>query len=149
MISGVSRTYEELEVGATYRSRFGRTVLEADNVWFTLLTLNTNPIHFDATYAATTEWKQPLVDSTFTLALVTGLSVVDVSERAVNLGWREVTLPAPVFAGDTIRAETEILAKRESKSRPGKGIVTVRTRGLNQRDEVVIDFERSVLVPLA
>ena len=149
MISGVGRTYAELEVGAVYRSRFGRTVLEADNVWFTLLTLNTNPIHFDAHYAAQTEWGKPLVDSTFTLALVTGLSVVDVSERAVNLGWREVLLPAPVFAGDTIRAETEILAKRESKSRPGFGVVTVRTRGLNQRDEVVIDFERTVLVPLA
>ena len=149
MISGVGRTYAELEVGAVYRSRFGRTVLEADNVWFTLLTLNTNPIHFDAHYAAQTEWKQPLVDSTFTLALVTGLSVVDVSERAVNLGWREVRLPAPVFAGDTIRAETEILEKRESKSRPGFGVVTVRTRGLNQRDEVVIDFERTVLVPTA
>ncbi len=145
----MGRTYEELEVGAIYRSRFGRTVLEADNVWFTLLTLNTNPIHFDARYAATTEWEKPLVDSTFTLALVTGLSVVDVSERAVNLGWREVTLPAPVFAGDTIRAETEILSKRESRSRPGQGVVTVRTRGLNQRDEVVIEFERSVLVPLA
>jgi acyl dehydratase len=143
------RTYAELEVGAVYRSRFGRTVLEADNVWFTLLTLNTNPIHFDAHYAAQTEWEKPLVDSTFTLALVTGLSVVDVSERAVNLGWREVRLPAPVFAGDTIRAETEILAKRESRSRPGFGVVTVRTRGLNQRDEVVIDFERTVLVPVA
>jgi acyl dehydratase len=149
MISGVGRTYEELEVGAVYRSRFGRTVLEADNVWFTLLTLNTNPIHFDAHYAAQTEWKRPLVDSTFTLALVTGLSVVDVSERAVNLGWREVRLPAPVFAGDTICAETEILEKRESKSRPGFGVVTVRTRGLNQRDEIVIDFERTVLVPVA
>ena len=149
MISGVGRTYEELEVGAVYRSRFGRTVLEADNVWFTLLTLNTNPIHFDAQYAAQTEWEKPLVDSTFTLALVTGLSVVDVSERAVNLGWREVTLPAPVFAGDTIRAETEILGKRESRSRPGQGIVTVRTRGLNQRDETVIEFERTVMVPLA
>jgi acyl dehydratase len=149
MISGVGRTYEELEVGAVYRSRFGRTVLEADNVWFTLLTLNTNPIHFDAQYAAQTDWGKPLVDSTFTLALVTGLSVVDVSERAVNLGWREVRLPAPVFAGDTIRAETEILGKRESKSRPGFGVVTVRTRGLNQRDEVVIDFERTVLVPVA
>jgi itaconyl-CoA hydratase len=149
MISAVGRTYEELEVGAVYRSRFGRTVLEADNVWFTLLTLNTNPIHFDAHYAAQTEWKKPLVDSTFTLALVTGLSVVDVSEQAVNLGWREVRLPAPVFAGDTIRAETEILEKRESKSRPGFGVVTVRSRGLNQRDEVVIDFERTVLVPIA
>jgi itaconyl-CoA hydratase len=149
MISCMGRTYGELEVGAVYRSRFGRTVLEADNVWFTLLTLNTNPIHFDAQYAATTEWERPLVDSTFTLALVTGLSVVDVSERAVNLGWREVTLPAPVFAGDTIRAETEILSKRESRSRPGFGVVTVRTRGLNQHDVVVIDFERSVLVPVA
>jgi acyl dehydratase len=148
MISGVSRTYEQLEVGAVYRSRFGRTVLEADNVWFTLLTLNTNPIHFDAEYAATTGWERPLVDSTFTLALVTGLSVADVSERGVNLGWREVRLPAPVFAGDTIRAETEVLAKRESKSRPGSGIVTVRTRGLNQRDETVIVFERSILLPL-
>jgi itaconyl-CoA hydratase len=148
MISGVSRTYEELEVGAIYRSRFGRTVLEADNTWFTLLTLNTNPIHFDAEYAATTEWERPLVDSTFTLALVTGLSVADVSERGVNLGWREVRLPAPVFAGDTIRAETEVLAKRKSKSRPGFGIVTVRTRGLNQRDEAVIEFERSIMLAL-
>jgi acyl dehydratase len=148
MICGVSRTYEELEVGAVYRSRFGRTVLEADNVWFTLLTLNTNPIHFDAAYAASTEWGKPLVDSTFTLALVTGLSVTDVSEQAVNLGWREVTLPAPVFAGDTIRAETEIVSKRESASRPGQGIVTVRTRGLNQDDVVVIEFERTVMVPL-
>jgi acyl dehydratase len=141
-------TYEELEVGTVYRSRFGRTVLEADNVWFTLLTLNTNPIHFDAEYAATTEWKRPLVDSTFTLALVTGLSVVDVSERGVNLGWREVRLPAPVFVGDTLHAETEIVSKRESKSRAGQGIVTVRTRGVNQRDEVVIEFERSIMVPL-
>jgi itaconyl-CoA hydratase len=141
--------YEDLEIGAVYRSRFGRTVLEADNVWFTLLTLNTNPIHFDAQYAASTEWERPLVNSTFTLALVTGLSVTDVSERGVNLGWREVRLPAPVFAGDTVRAETEILEKRESKSRPGQGIVAVRTRGLNQRDEVVIEFERSIMMPLA
>ena len=148
MISGVGRTYEELEVGAVYRSRFGRTVLDADNVWFTLLTMNTNPIHFDTSYAASTEWKQPLVDSTFTLALVTGLSVADVSEQAVNLGWREIRLPAPVFAGDTIRAETEILEKRESQSRPGRGIVAMRTRGLNQRDEVVIEFERTIMVPL-
>jgi acyl dehydratase len=144
----VGRTYEELEVGAVYRSRHGRTVLEADNVWFTLLTHNTNPIHFDTEYAATTEWGRPLVDSTFTLALVTGLSVEDVSERGVNLGWREVRLPAPVFAGDTIRAETEVVGKRESQSRPGFGIVTVRTRGLNQRDEPVIEFERSIMLEL-
>jgi itaconyl-CoA hydratase len=144
----MARTYEELEEGAVYRSRHGRTVLEADNVWFSLLTLNTNPIHFDAEYAATTEWGRPLVDSTFTLALVTGLSVEDVSERGINLGWREVRLRAPVFAGDTIRAETEVLSKRESHSRPGFGIVTVRTRGLNQRDEVVIEFERSIMLAL-
>jgi itaconyl-CoA hydratase len=144
----MGRSFEELEVGEVYRSSYGRTVLEADNVWFTLLTLNTNPIHFDADYAATTEWGRPLVDSTFTLALVTGLSVADVSERGVNLGWKEVQLPAPVFAGDTIRAETEVLEKRESQSRPGFGIVTVRTRGLNQRDEVVIEFERTIMLPL-
>ena len=148
MIDEMGRSYEELGVGDVYRSRFGRTVLDADNVWFTLLTMNTNPIHFDAEHAARTEWKKPLVDSTFTLALVTGLSVADVSEHAVNLGWREVRLPAPVFAGDTIRAETEILEKRESQSRPGRGIVTVRTRGLNQRDEVVIEFERTIMVQL-
>ena len=144
----MSRTYDELEVGAVYRSRFGRTVLDADAVAHAMQTMNTNPIHFDAEYAAATAWERPLVDSTFTLALVTGLSVADVSERGVNLGWREVRLPAPVFAGDTIRAETEVLEKRESKSRPGFGVVTVRTRGLNQRDEVVIDFERSILLPL-
>jgi acyl dehydratase len=140
--------YEELEVGAVYRSRHGRTVLEADNVWFTLLTMNTNPIHFDASYAATTEWERPLVDSTFTLALVTGLTVADVSEHGVNLGWDEVRLLKPVFAGDTIRAETEVLSKRESQSRPGSGIVRVRTRGLNQRDEIVISFERAIMLPL-
>jgi itaconyl-CoA hydratase len=149
MIVGVGRAYEDMQVGDLYRSRFGRTVLEADNVWFTLLTMNTNPIHFDAEYAAATRWERPLVDSTFTLALVTGLSVADVSEHAVNLGWREVRLPAPVYAGDTIRAETEVLAKRESQSRPGQGIVTVRTRGMNQRDEIVIEFERTIMVPLA
>ena len=148
MIVVVSRAYEDMRVGDVYRSRFGRTVLEADNVWFTLLTMNTNPIHFDAEYAATTPWERPLVDSTFTLALVTGLSVADVSEHAVNLGWQDVRLPAPVYAGDTIRAETEMLAKRESQSRPGHGIVTLRTRGLNQRDEVVIEFERTIMVPL-
>jgi acyl dehydratase len=144
----MARSYEELEVGAVYRSRHGRTVLEADNVWFTLLTMNTNPIHFDAEYAATTEWERPLVDSTFTLALVTGLTVPDVSEHGVNLGWDEVRLLKPVFAGDTIRTETEVLSKRESQSRPGSGIVRVRTRGLNQRDEIVISFERAIMLPL-
>src|SRR5487761_1694163 len=99
MIESVGRTYEEMAVGAVYRSRFGRTVLDADNVWFTLLTMNTNPIHFDAEHAAKTEWKRPLVDSTFTLALVTRLPGAAVAGPAVTLGWREVRLPAPVFAG--------------------------------------------------
>ena len=145
----MGRCYEDFEVGKVLRHQLGRTVTATDNTWFTLLTLNTNPIHFDAGYAAETPWGRPLVDSTFTLALVTGLSVGDVSEHAVNLGWREVRLPAPVYAGDTIRAETEVLEKRESQSRPGQGIVTVRTRGLNQRDEVVIEFERTIMVQLA
>ena len=140
--------YAELQVGETYRSRFGRTVLEADNVWFTLLTMNTNPIHFDAEYAASTEWGKPLVDSTFTLALVTGLSVEELSERThANLGWDEVKLTAPVFAGDTIWAVTEVLAMRESRSHPGSGIVTVHTRGVNQRDETVIEFKRTFMLP--
>jgi acyl dehydratase len=142
------RFYEDFAVGDVYEHPLGRTVTETDNVWMTLLTQNTAPIHFDGHYAAQTEFGRRLVDSTFTLALVTGLSVADVSERGVNLGWREVRLPAPVFAGDTIRAETEVLEKRESKSRPGFGIVTVRTRGLNQRDEAVIEFERSIMLPL-
>ena len=147
MISGVSRTYEELEVGAVYRSRFGRTVLEADNVWFTLLTLNTNPIHFDAHYAAQTELEKPLVDSTFTLALVTGQSVTDVSQNVMaNLGWDEVRLPAPVFEGDTIYSSSEVLECRESRSRPEVGIVTVRTTGYNHQGTVVITFRRTLLV---
>ncbi len=123
-------------------------MLEADNIWFTLLTHNTNPIHFDAEYAATTEWGRPLVDSTFTLALVTGLSVADVSERGVNLGWREVRLPAPVFAGDTIRAETEVLAKRESQSRPGVGDRHRPHARPQPARRDVIEFERSIMLPL-
>ena len=144
----LGRYYDDFIVGDVYEHRPGRTINETDNTWFTLLTMNTNPIHFDTEYAATTEWGRPLVDSTLTLALVTGLTVEDVSERGINLGWREVRLPAPVFAGDTIRAETEVLEKRECRSRPGFGIVTVRTRGLNQRDEAVIEFERSIMLPL-
>jgi len=147
MISGVGRTYAELEVGAVYRSRFGRTVLEADNVWFTLLTLNTNPIHFDSAYAARTEFGKPLVDSTFTLALVTGQSVTDISQNAMaNLGWDEVRLPNPVFEGDTIYSRSEVLEKRESKSRPNVGIVTFRTTGFNQDGVVVIEYRRTVMI---
>jgi itaconyl-CoA hydratase len=144
----MSRWYEDFEVGAVYRSRIGRTVLDADNVWFTALTMNTNELHFNAETAARTEWGRPLVNSLFTLALVHGLSVADTSERsAVNLGWERVVLPAPVFAGDTLWAETEVLAARESGSRPKLGIVSVRTRGINQRGEVVVELARSFMVP--
>jgi acyl dehydratase len=140
--------YDDLTVGDTVRSRIGRTVTEADNVWFTALTHNTNQIHFNAAYAATTRWKRPLVNSCLTLSLVTGLSVPDVSENAVaNLGWEDVRLPAPVFAGDTLWAESEVLSLRESRSDPEVGIVTVRTRGVNQRDEVVIEFRRTFMLP--
>ena len=143
------RFLEDFEVGDVYRSRLGRTLSENDNTWFTLLTMNTNQIHFNVPYAERTRFGKPLVNSTFTLALVTGMTVPDTSENATaNLAWTDIVLPKPVFAGDTIRAETEVLEKRESRSRQGFGIVTVRTRGLNQRDETVIEFERSIMLRL-
>ncbi len=144
--SGEGRYYEDFAVGDLFDHRLGRTVLAADNVWFTLLTVNPNPIHFDAHYASQTEWGRPLVDSTFTLALVTGLSVADISQNAVNLGWDEVCLPAPVFEGDTIYAQSEVINLRPSKSRPHQGIVSVRTVGFNQEGVVVIEFKRTLLV---
>jgi len=141
------RFLEDFAVGDNYRSRLGRTINEADNTWFTLLTMNTNQMHFNREFAAQTEFKAPLVVSTLTLAIVLGLSVSDTSENAVaNLGWSDIRLPSPVFAGDTLWAESEILAVRESRSRPSCGIVMVRTRGLNQRGEVVIEFRRSFMV---
>ncbi len=140
------RFYEDFQVGDVYEHPLGRTVLETDNVWFTLLTVNPNPIHFDAHYASQTEFGRPLVDSTFTLALVTGLSVADISQNAINLGWDEVRLPAPVFHGDTIYAQSRVLSKRESRSRPHMGIVTVETTGFNQEGTVVIQFKRTILV---
>ncbi len=140
------RVYEDFEVGDVYRHPLGRTITQADNTWFTLLTLNNNPIHFDSVYAAQTEFRRPLVDSTFTLALVTGLSVSDISQNAINLGWDKVRLPNPVFDGDTIYAQSEVLEKRESKSRPNMGIVRFRTIGLNQEGKVVIEFERTIMV---
>lgn len=140
------RVYEDFAVGDVYPHPVGRTISQADNIWFTLVTVNNNPIHFDAHYAAQTEWQRPLVDSTFTLALVTGLSVSDISMNAVNLGWDEVRLPAPVFEGDTIYARSEVLALRESRSRPGQGIVTVKTIGFNQDGTVVIEFKRTLMV---
>jgi itaconyl-CoA hydratase len=144
--NGAGRAYEDIQAGDIYRHPVGRTVTETDNIWFTLLTVNNNPIHFDRHYAAQTEWKRPLVDSTFTLALVTGLSVSGISQYAVNLGWDEVRLPAPVFEGDTIYAQTEVLSTRESKSRPEMGIVTVKTTGFNQDGIIVIEFKRTLLV---
>lgn len=139
--------YEDFNVGDVFEHRPGRTILDADNVWFTLLTLNPQQVHFDNEYASKTEWKKLLVDSTFTLALVTGMSVNTISGKVVaNLGWDEVRLTHPVFAGDTIYAESTILSKRESKSRPDQGIVTVLTKGFNQNNKEVISFKRTVLV---
>ena len=141
------RVYEDFEVGDSYRHPVGRTVIDADNIWFTLLTQNNNPIHFDRAYAAKTEFGQPLVDSTFTLALVTGQSVIDLGLNVMaNLGWDEVRLPAPVFEGDTIYSQSEVLATRDSKSRPNVGIVTVKTVGFNQDGTVVIEFKRTFMV---
>jgi itaconyl-CoA hydratase len=141
------RFFEDFDVGDVYRSRLGRTISETENVWFTCLTLNTNQLHFNEAYAARTLYGRPLVNSTLTLALITGLSVPDTSENAAaNLGWENVTLPAPVFVGDTLWAESEILELRESKSRADVGIVTTRCRGINQRAEVVIQFRRTFMV---
>jgi itaconyl-CoA hydratase len=142
------RDYEDFKVGDVYKHRPGRTISEADNTWFTLLTMNQHPLHFDHAYAATTEFGKPLVNSCLTLAIVTGMSVDDVSYRAIgNLGWDKVRLTAPVFNGDTIYAESEVIGKRESKTRKGQGIVTVRTRGLKADGTEFMTFERTVLVP--
>src|SRR5918912_1637633 len=135
---GAMRRFENFAVGDVYRSAVGRTVTETDNLLFTVLAMNTNELHFNEEAAKATEWGRPLVNSTFTLALVLGLSVPDTTQGGgVNLGWTEIRLPHPVFVGDTIRAETEVTAARPSASRPGHGIVSVRTRGRNQRGEVV------------
>ena len=141
------RVFEDFEVGDIYMHPLGRTIIAADNVWFTCLTMNTNPIHFDAEYAKATEFKKPLVNSCFTLALVTGQSVIDLTINAVaNLGWDEIRLPHPVFEGDTITSKSEVLDVRESRSRPNQGIVVVKTTGLNQRHEVVIEFARTFMI---
>ena len=141
------RFYADFTVGDVYQHPLGRTVTTTDNLWFTLLTQNTAPIHFDHHYAAQTPFGKPLVDSTFTLALVTGQSVSDISQNVfANLGWDDVRLPHPVFEGDTIYAQSEVLATRSSASRPATGIVTVRTTGYNQDGIVVISFTRTVMV---
>ena len=141
------RVYEDFEVGDVYEHPLGRTLSETDNTWFSCLTLNTNPIHVDAEYSSRTEFKRPLMNSCFTLALVTGQSVTDLTVNGVaNLGWDEVRLPNPLFAGDTVYARSEVLSKRESKSRPKVGIVTVKTTGVNQHGTTVIEFKRTFMV---
>jgi len=141
------RFFEDFNEGDIYPHPLGRTVTTTDNIWFTLLTQNTAPIHFDHHYASQTEFGKPLVDSTFTLALVTGQSVTDISQNVfVNLGWDEIVLPNPVFEGDTIYSQSEVLSKRESKSRPNIGIINVKTVGFNQDGKVVISFKRTLMV---
>jgi acyl dehydratase len=140
------RVFEDFEVGQVYQHPQARTVTHQDNLWMTMMTLNPNPIHYDFEYAGDTEWGKPLVNSCFTLALVTALSVADLSQNAVNLGWDEVRLPNPVFDGDTIYAQSEILETRASKSRPHQGIVKFRTTGYNQDGQSVITFTRTILI---
>ena len=144
----MGRYYEDFALGDTYKHWPGRTVSAADNTWFTLLTMNQHPIHFDEEYAKRSEFGKPLVNSTLTLAIVVGMSVQDVSQNAVaNLGWTDIVMPAPVFNGDTLYAESTVLEKRESKSRPKQGIVSVATRGWKQDGTTVMTFKRSILVP--
>jgi acyl dehydratase len=141
------RFFEDFRVGDVYHHALGRTVTETDNSWFTLLTQNTAPLHFDKHYASQTEFGRPLVNSTFTLALVTGQSVSDVSQNVMaNLGWDQVRLLKPLFEGDTVYSKSEVLELPDSKSRPNVGVVTVRTTGFNQDGIILIDFNRTLLV---
>lgn len=141
------RFFDDFVIGDVYKHPLGRTITQTDNAWFTMLTHNTAHPHFDAHYAAHTEFKRPLVNSCFTLALVTGQSVTDVSQNVfANLGWDEVRMPHPVFEGDTLYAESEVLEKRDSGSRPDIGILTIRTIGYNQDGDVVISFRRTLMV---
>ena len=142
------RYFEDFVVGDTYEHRPGKTVTQAENHLFTLLTLNTHPQHFDVEFGKASEFGRNLVVSSYTLSLLIGMSVTDVSQKAIaNLGMDEVKFTAPVFEGDTIYGESQVLAKRESKSRPGQGVVTVRTLGLNQNAVTVCSFSRNILVP--
>ena len=142
------RYLEDFVVGDVYEHRPGRTITENDNIWFTLLTMNQHPLHFDMEYAKKSEFGKPLVNSCLTLAVVAGMSVSDVSQKTIaNLGWDKVKMPNPVFNGDTLYAESEVLAVRESNSRPTQGIATIRTRGINQDGKIVIEFERAMLIP--
>jgi itaconyl-CoA hydratase len=140
------RFFEDFAVGDVYRSRIGRTISEADNTWFTTLTMNTNQVHFNAEFAQRTRFGRLLVNSCLTLSLVTGLSVADTSENgAANLSWTDIELPNPVFVGDTLWAQSEILDTRPSRSNPSVGIVSLRTRGINQRGETVIEYRRAFM----
>ena len=141
------RYFEDFRPGDVYEHRPGRTVSEADNTWFTLLTMNTHPLHFDAEYGKASEFGRCVVASPLTLAILVGMSVTDVSQKAIaNLGWKEIRMTAPVFIGDTLYAESKVLDKRESKSRPNAGLVTVSTTGLNQHGKTICSFERTILV---
>ena len=142
------RYFEDFEIGDVYEHRPGRTITETDNTWFTLLTMNQHPLHFDKEYGAKTEFGKVLVNSCLTISLVTGMSVSDISQKTIaNLGWDNVRLSGPVFVGDTLYAESQVLSKRESNSRPNQGIVSVETKGIKQDESVVISFERSMLIP--
>lgn len=141
------RFYEDFQVGDVYEHRPGRTITETDNTWFTLLTMNTHPMHFDKEYAARSEFGRCIVCSPFTVALMVGMSVTDVSQKAIaNLGWTDIKLTHPLYAGDTLTCESEVLDKRESNSRPGAGIVTVKTSGFNQDGKMVCTFSRTMLI---
>jgi acyl dehydratase len=146
--AGLGRYLEEFAVGDVYEHFPGRTITAADNIQFSLLTMNNHPLHCDHAYAARSEFGRPLVNSGLTLAIVLGMTVADVSGKAIaNLGWSDIKLIAPVFPGDTVYAESEVLEKRASKSRPTQGIVTVRTTGKKADGTVFMTFVRSVLVP--
>lgn len=139
--------FEDFAIGDVFAHPLGRTVTETDNAWFTMLTLNTNELHFNADMASRTEFGRPLVNSGFTVALILGMSVSDISQNALaNLGWDDIRLTAPVFVGDTLYAESIITALRESATRPHAGIVSCFTRGLNQDGREVLSYRRSVLV---
>jgi len=142
------RYLEDFQVGDVYEHRPGRSITESDNTWFTLLTMNQHPLHFDREYGAKTEFGQVLVNSCLTISVVTGMSVSDISQKTIaNLGWDNVRLTGPVFIGDTLYAESQVLEIRESKSRPNQGIVRVETVGSKQDGTQVISFERAMLIP--
>jgi acyl dehydratase len=148
LVSGwEGRYYEDFEIGDIYKHPYGRTVTETDNVWFTNLSMNLNPMHFNEAYAAETEFGERLVDGTYVIALAVGMSVIDVSQNATaNLGYDDIRHHAPVFHGDTIFAESEVLAKRESDSREHVGIVTTELRAYNQHDDLVLSLKRTPMI---